>query len=243
MSISRTERKKFFGKPGRRGSASKQIVRVNLGFDLRMAGEYAGKSMNVSAHRLIAEHFRRAITEAARVSGWMPRRIGSYNPRRIRGSWRWSMHAYGLAWDIFRTPYGETPEGDFWTPKDEVPAAFVKVMQDHGFTWGGGWKRRDTPHFEWGGGPVKYTTPGVQRSNKFAVILPTLMPGDEESTVRKMQGLLVAHVLTLSGEMQSFVDGDYGEITERVFRQWQDDRDLKVDGICGPKSWGALVNG
>jgi N-acetylmuramoyl-L-alanine amidase len=35
--------------------------------------------------------------------------------------------------------------------------------------------------------------------------------------------------------------GCYGESTERAVRQFQDERGLRVDGVCGAQTWGALV--
>ena len=35
-------------------------------------------------------------------------------------------------------------------------------------------------------------------------------------------------------------DGDFGAITEKILRRWQSYKGLKVDGICGPKTWASL---
>lgn len=37
------------------------------------------------------------------------------------------------------------------------------------------------------------------------------------------------------------VDGHYGEDTERAVRRFQTERGLRVDGLCGPETWGALI--
>lgn len=83
----------------------------------------------------------------------VPQRVDSYACRPIRGSRAWSMHAYGLAWDMFRTPPGVPPPGGVWTPTARLHPAFIATFERAGFTWGGRWTRRDEPHFEWGRSP------------------------------------------------------------------------------------------
>lgn len=59
---------------------------------------------------------------------------------------------------------------------------------------------------------------------------PTLRRGDRGETVKLLQrGLTV------------LVDGIFGRQTEQVLRDFQSDAGLVADGICGPKTWAALV--
>ena len=37
------------------------------------------------------------------------------------------------------------------------------------------------------------------------------------------------------------VDGDFGRMTEKAVKAFQQDHGLKVDGICGPKTFAALL--
>ena len=73
---------------------------------------------------------------------------GCYAPRRIPATGALSLHALGLAVDLnaHRNPYGKRSRQD---PR------LVRVMQRHGFTWGGAWPTvKDAMHFEWqGAGP------------------------------------------------------------------------------------------
>jgi peptidoglycan hydrolase-like protein with peptidoglycan-binding domain len=64
---------------------------------------------------------------------------------------------------------------------------------------------------------------------------PLTRRGDEGQPVRSLQYLLRArgHRVT--------VDGDFGPRTEAAVRAFQHDSGLGVDGIVGPKTWGALV--
>jgi N-acetylmuramoyl-L-alanine amidase len=64
---------------------------------------------------------------------------------------------------------------------------------------------------------------------------PFLRRGDHGAAVRDVQQRLLA------AGIQIRVDGEYGEETERAVRRFQAERRLRVDGICGPETWGALV--
>ena len=78
---------------------------------------------------------------------------GTYNCRRIAGTDRRSMHAYGAAIDI------NTEHADYWMwakPVDgaypyrnRIPYVIVEAFERHGFVWGGKWYHYDTMHFEY----------------------------------------------------------------------------------------------
>lgn len=109
----------------------------------------------IRVHHRVADHLIRTAVTADRILSHLdlahlrPRRVDGYVPRMIAGTSSWSLHAYGLAVDIFRTPPGVVPPGGVWTPRDQLHQEFVAVWELAGWTWGGRWRRRDTPHFEW----------------------------------------------------------------------------------------------
>lgn len=115
--------------------------------------------LDVVVHRLVHAHLIAAMRLAHRellrndAMHAAPLRIDSYNCRRIAGSQSWSLHARGLAWDVFRTPPGVPPPGGVYTPHDALHPAFVYALERAGFTWGGRWRRPDRPHFEWSSAP------------------------------------------------------------------------------------------
>ena len=112
----------------------------------------------VSCHRRMIPALRRALADVARRG--LAHLIdpgdyaGCYAPRRIPTSGTLSLHAWGLAVDInaSRNPQGSPPHQD---PR------LVRVMERHGFSWGGRWPTvPDGMHFEYhGDGPVAADEP------------------------------------------------------------------------------------
>ena len=77
---------------------------------------------------------------------------GTYNYRMIAGTSTLSPHAFGIAVDLCSNPC------DYWrwatraqgqSRLDGYPSGVVKIMEDHGFIWGGKWAHFDFLHFEY----------------------------------------------------------------------------------------------
>jgi hypothetical protein len=68
--------------------------------------------------------------------------------------------------------------------------------------------------------------------------LPMLRIGDTGRTVVAMQLLLIGYGYNCGGYG---ADGEFGNGTHASVRSFQNDRGLEVDGICGPKTWSALL--
>ena len=64
---------------------------------------------------------------------------------------------------------------------------------------------------------------------------PLLRTGDRSDAVRDLQQRLHATGATVQ------VDGHFGAETAAAVRGFQERRGLRVDGICGPDTWGALI--
>jgi N-acetylmuramoyl-L-alanine amidase len=64
-----------------------------------------------------------------------------------------------------------------------------------------------------------------------------LRPGSRGEAVRDLQVRLGG----LGHEIPRVEAGSYGVATERVVRAFQESRGLRVDGICGPQTWAAVV--
>lgn len=69
------------------------------------------------------------------------------------------------------------------------------------------------------------------------VSLPTIRKGNKNIYVKQLQTMLqkLGYNLGICG-----VDGDYGTQTEKAVKEFQRDKELAQDGVCGPKTWAAL---
>lgn len=68
--------------------------------------------------------------------------------------------------------------------------------------------------------------------------IPTLRKGSKGESVRAMQTLLIGYGYTCGC---CGADGDFGDGTMAALRNYQKDRRLIVDGICGPKTWAKML--
>nr|WP_296073266.1 peptidoglycan-binding protein [uncultured Actinoplanes sp.] len=64
---------------------------------------------------------------------------------------------------------------------------------------------------------------------------PEIRQGTKEHPVMTLQ-----HLLRARGHAVA-VDGVFGPLTDKAVRDFQKERKLSVDGIVGPKTWGALI--
>lgn len=108
--------------------------------------------ITVSVHQLVAQRFREACEDAAKLS-WKPLRIDSYACRAIRDSSSTSLHAWALAWDFFSSPPNVPPPGGVYAPDAAPSAEFRQAFKDRGFYLGAEFHSRpDFPHIEWASG-------------------------------------------------------------------------------------------
>lgn len=83
---------------------------------------------------------------------------------------------------------------------------------------------------------------GVSWTDEIVDNLPQLEPGDTGTDVKRLQGLLAANGSAPTDTKP--IDGDYGPATEKAVKAFQkratpDD----VDGVCGRRTWTALLGG
>lgn len=100
----------------------------------------------VRCHRAMVPHLRAALRELVRrgLAGLVDRGdfAGCWAPRRIQARGQLSLHAWGLAVDL------NASRNPFMGRSHQDPR-LVRVMEKHGFTWGGRWPTRPDPmHFE-----------------------------------------------------------------------------------------------
>ena len=68
--------------------------------------------------------------------------------------------------------------------------------------------------------------------------LPVLRKGSNGDAVRRLQGLLLSHNWHLG---LSFMDGDFGPMTENAVKRFQINYSLSADGIVGQRTWTTLL--
>lgn len=87
--------------------------------------------------------------------------------RPIRGGSEWSLHSFGLAWDIFESGPGVPPPGGVWAETSAPSPAFRQAFKDQGFYLGAEFSsRKDYPHIEW----------AASRASATAVTIPDFNP-------------------------------------------------------------------
>lgn len=106
-----------------------------------------------------------------------------------------------------------------WT-KWAIPACFADSYQ--------------IPSIPAGEGPEKPSDPAPDKLD-----YPTLRRSDKGEKVRLMQSLLSDRGFDLG---KYGIDGDFGSATEAALRSFQRSAGLTVDGVCGPKTWAALLD-
>ena len=70
--------------------------------------------------------------------------------------------------------------------------------------------------------------------------LPTLRKGSRGEYVTKLQTLLIQQGYDVG---PTGADGKYGDRTAQAVTRFQNDHGLKPDGVCGPMTWEALLDG
>lgn len=68
-----------------------------------------------------------------------------------------------------------------------------------------------------------------------SITLPILKRGSRGEAVRSLQTLLNAKGASLE------VDGSFGSATDKALREFQESRDLDIDGSCGTETWTTLL--
>jgi len=144
------ELKRRFGEPAVGLPYGDDWVRLDPGFLRRYIVSRSVPVLGtVTCHRAMIAPLRAALGELRRRG--LSRLVdpgdyaGCYAPRRIRPGGSLSLHAWGLAVDVnaAANPFGGRSRQD---PR------LVRIMVEHGFTWGGDWPTvRDPMHFEWRG--------------------------------------------------------------------------------------------
>jgi D-alanyl-D-alanine carboxypeptidase len=163
----------FYGNPGSAALES-QLVPVVPPFRMTYEGKPIG---SIKFHQKAAGALLAALNEIWEAYGKDQSKIdaagisrydGAYNPRKIRGSAKWSNHAFGAAIDI------NARENGFGTGHGTMPQIVVDAFKRQGARWGGDYKHRTDPmHFEFCGGGRAAAQPTKQQpDDAFGPVTP-----------------------------------------------------------------------
>lgn len=78
----------------------------------------------------------------------------------------------------------------------------------------------------------------AKKAETCKIELPVLEKGSKGASVKAMQTLIIAAGYSCGS---AEADGKFGAGTERGLEKYQKKKGLKVDGICGAKTWAALL--
>jgi len=83
--------------------------------------------------------------------------------------------------------------------------------------------------------------PDIPTGNPYNFTVHTVRRGSKGADVLLLQRLLRGMSFRDDDNVVLVRDGEFGEKTEQALRKFQKKNSLKVDGICGPASWGKMI--
>jgi hypothetical protein len=105
-----------------------------------------------------------------------------------------------------------------------------------------GWRQAGFPRPDGGAPPPPPPPPILPPRPVGSYRMPPIVrQGSTGGTVRKLQGLLLAHGYNLGSTGRCGVDGVFGPATRGVVQQFQRSRRITADGIVGPNTWRYLI--
>lgn len=205
----------------------------------------------IDVHRDAEDAFH-ALGHVFLRHGYVVRRAGGFNCRKIAGSKSWSSHAWGLAVDFNddTNPYRRD------RLVTDFPRAMVReltgIRTNDGvqvFRWGGDWDGRpDTPQSNYDSMHVEVVaTPAELEAGIAGLDLPA-EEGDEQSAIaypivgRGERGPVVVLLQKMLGMERTTGTGEFGPRTERAVKAYQRSRGLVEDGVVGWATWTALLS-
>jgi peptidoglycan hydrolase-like protein with peptidoglycan-binding domain len=144
----------YYGQP-KTPSITANLVTLKLPFKFRIDYNLRQKTNKVTVHKKASDSLERGLIAVFQHYGedrWrelgLDRYAGAYNPRRMRGGSKWSMHAYGCAIDFYAEPNGlrmKCPQALFC---GAAYKPFLDIMEQHEWLpairlWG-----KDAMHFQ-----------------------------------------------------------------------------------------------
>lgn len=226
---------RFYGNPAN-GEVARHLVRVVPPFQMY----YDGKPIkSIAFHKKAAPYLKAALDEIWEHCGHNQATIdhyrlshysGAYNPRRIRGSRKWSNHAFGCAIDL------DAAHNGFNTGHGTMPAFAVSAFKRQGARWGGDYHHRTDPmHFEFAGGGVSSDAAehGPVHVDGHAV-------GEAEQVPLPPPKPPAPYVPEGPDDLGTYID-DYTNKAEKVKSVWSSKINWVAKGIAGAGAAGTVA--
>ena len=131
------------------------LVTIRTPYPMRAAWDLRLAIIGIRCHRRVAESLSNVLEKIFEAYGslaevrhyGMDRFGGAYNYRRISGSSKLSLHAYGAAIDLDPE---HNPLGPAWRAgAGMMPMLVVELFEEAGWKWGGRFEgRKDCMHFQ-----------------------------------------------------------------------------------------------
>lgn len=141
----------FYGAPAKPSN----MEYFKLPFSMRIDWNLTQKTSRLRLHKKCGASAIAALTAAYEHYGekdfralGLDRYAGGYNPRKMRRSKKWSMHAYGCALDIYAGPNSLDHKTSTALFAQKKYAEFLDIMEAHGWLSAGRMWGYDYMHFQ-----------------------------------------------------------------------------------------------
>lgn len=130
----------------------RNLTKIVTPYTLYLAWDTTKFVQSITCHKKIAESLQKILTEIANKYYGRYEELGLnkfggvYEFRRVSGSSKLSLHAYGAAIDLDpeRNGRGKPYDGGI----NMIPQGVVEIFKAEGWKWGGDFKYPDCMHFE-----------------------------------------------------------------------------------------------
>lgn len=206
--------------------------------------EKQNKTTNDMAKKYGAKWIGKKVADCSGLFSWAFKQLESYTP-----------HGSNSMWKNYCTSKGDLKKGKRTDGKTLKPGTAVFTDKDGdkthvGMYIGNGWVieaegtikgviKSNITNSKWKCWGelkyVKYEEDNNMENNETVITYPTIRQGSKGDIVTMMQDLLSKNGSTLQ------VDGIFGSGTASALRAFQKKNGLEADGVCGPKTWAALL--
>ena len=157
----------------------------------------------------------------------------------------WQTSSFGYIRFNEQSPYSHLMTVVGWTNK--ITGKETPCIRN---SWGGSWGANGYAYTEWEDilkanevWALQYAYDDVPDPEEpESIILPTLRKGSTDAATNGQVTILQALLIGLGYDLGKWgADGKFGTATDTAVKAYQTKRALKVDGICGPKTWAKLL--